>query len=304
MSDSILLAFLRRALDCKHQLDLQRMTGEPIDVNDEMSYSSSMDFFLQMASTDCSICNKPLDMKAPWNLGGIECWTLGCQHVVHKNCWLQRVQNCKRDMTKYGSKQTSDDLHCPVCNTWVGPMGCIGVDDPSVTQMIVMNKDDRGHHEWKKPEVWWAQEFDELVNQVLGACYQSHCWETTRAEGTLVDEQVFIRKCRNRMQKARGGQQLMDAFEAELGRLAALYPDASKLIENDALFHVIDLLSDCFLLHIVETKKGKCVRPAEAHVWLPHLDSWLRSTGEVQEEIAGHRARLLRRHPELKPAKK
>jgi len=251
-----------------------------------------------LGKTHCPICHDLLNAKTARNMDGVHCITLACQHVVHQACWAHQAQGYLMDIAKAGraSKETTTKLRCPLCNTWNGPAGCEGTDE----EIAVPSSNGRGHTTWRRPDAWWAQPVGNLMHQVLGYCYQQHCTATTKREGSINDEQVFVRRCKNVFQKARGGQQIQDNLATGIAILTKHYPKSDAVVPGQALEPIVDLLTDSFLLHVADSKKGKLVKPAEAKRFMEYYELWLMTAGFTKIEIAAAKVSWLRRHPELK----
>ena len=251
----------------------------------------------RLGKTHCPICCEPLNAKSADNINGALCSTLACQHIVHQKCWTLQSEGYLNEIARAGkgSREMTQRLRCPLCNVWNGPAGSEGTG-----KEIIYSDRKGGHSTWKRPSAWWSQPVEHLMHQVLGYCFQQQMWATQKLEGSVAEEQVFVRKCKNRMIKARGGQQVADQLVAAINKLSADFPSCDALVPGEVLDPVVDLLTDSLLLHVVDSKKGKCMQPGEANAWLSYYEMWLITAGLTKEEIADSKVRWFGRHTELK----
>lgn len=259
--------------------------------------------------THCGVCNLVLDVKTEFNMSGTLCTTLGCGHVVHQRCWMDRslllTKEELSELTKPDSKKPTERYRCPTCNAWNGPVG-----HEALPEVCIKDDSRPGHHKTlERAETWWAQPLCDLLHQVLGYLYQHHCLETTQREGTVQDEQTFVRRCKARCSKTRGGQQLNDDLEEMIQSLMAAKPNAIKPSADDyvtmsEIRPIVDLLTHSLLLHLVEirkpTKPLQLKEAAAFRQWLVFFERWLRTAGLQDCEIEEARQRWEAQWPALK----
>lgn len=240
----------------------------------------------EKADEVCAVCKKPFG-KADL------VQTLACEHVVHQQCWyeynngyIEKVyEHAQAGLPNPMSRQSKTErLRCPICSTWHGANGCEGAP-----MMTVSNEKGDGHREWAPPNAWWKQPVKELMHQVLGYIYQRHCLDTLGSEGNDKEEFAFCAKCRNRLQKSRGGQQQFDVLEDKLRVMEAIASRKasgdSDLVPPKMVVSVSTDLVACIFHHVVETKKGKVLDQKQADEWMQYMRPWLITAGLTRAMI-------------------
>ena len=129
----------------------------------------------------------------------------------------------------------------------------------------------------------------DLMHQILGYIYQRHCLDHIGREGNDKDEFAFCARCRNRLQKARGGQKQFDVLEQKLETLAAIASKmdlrAGESVPPKMLVSVCTDLVACLFHHVVETKKGKVLDQKQCDEWMAYARPWLITAGLTRAMI-------------------
>jgi hypothetical protein len=239
----------------------------------------------------CPVCSKPL-LAAELNLK-----TLACGHMVHLNCWdatstLAYVGNLALRGSEYSMNRDTPELRCPVCGDFHGPAS-------ASTKAIQQGAIARGHgHETSghgsrslgPGTTWFHGGAQDVLHQLLGFAFQHERMQRTGMEGTVSEETIFITQCRNRLQKARGGVQALDALDAAMHAAALACPDLVKdptaRPPRATMVALGDAVAACSVLCLCETKKAKVLSPKDADKWLDCVKRWLRTAGMAGDEIA------------------
>jgi len=209
--------------------------------------------------------------------------TLACGHSVHHTCWVKHnFEELAR--WKAGAELRGElvNLRCPVCDAWHGPAHPMVVGTQEHT---IVNA--QGRHQ-KISTQWWHRDAKDLIHQVIGYTYQHHCQKELGREATLDQEKVFVTRCRNRGQKAHGGQHALDALDVALKQISETGRDE---VEQAKLVQLLEQLVECCRLHMVDTKKGRVVDHEDAGKWMGYVKRWIRTipglTCEVVELVKG-----------------